>query len=102
MDFDLAKFRHYASYCPLKRGQSFLVSQVDQVVQQAEPLTEGLYSMPGRPLLQQSQKYSLASIEHLARRSGFDNACTLTDPRGWYAITVWHRLPFTPTQQTST
>jgi uncharacterized SAM-dependent methyltransferase len=103
MDFDLTKFRHYASYCPLEHvARSFLVSQVDQVVH-SRTLDRGFVFHAGETIYtEQSQKYSLASIEHLARRSGFDNTCTLTDPRGWYAITVWHRLPFTPTQQTST
>jgi uncharacterized SAM-dependent methyltransferase len=103
MDFDLAKFRHYASYCPLEHvARSFLVSQVDQVVN-SKTLDRGFVFLAGETIYtEQSQKYTMASIEHLAAQSGFDNTCTLTDPRGWYAITVWHRLPFTPTQQTST
>ena len=74
MDFDLTKFRHYASYCPLEHvARSFLVSQVDQVVH-SRTLDRGFVFHARETIYtEQSQKYSLASIEHLARRSGFDN-----------------------------
>ncbi len=92
MDFDLSRFRHYASYCPLEHvARSFLVSQTDQVVH-STVLDRGFVFRAGETIYtEQSQKYTRAGIEHLAQRSGFENTCILTDPHGWYAIAIWHR-----------
>jgi dimethylhistidine N-methyltransferase len=92
MDFDLAQFGHFASYCPLQgTARSFLVSRTAQTVS-SSALDRQFHFRAGETIYtEQSQKYTPASIEHLARRSGFINTQVLTDAQDWYALAVWHR-----------
>lgn len=92
MNFDLAKFSHYASYCPLQAvARSFLVSDSDQIVS-CGALDRQFAFRAGETIhTEQSQKYTVSAIEDLARRSGFVGTGLLTDARAWYALAIWRR-----------
>ena len=92
MNFNLEHFSHYACYCPLKQAAySFLVSHIDQSVH-CETLQQDFEFHAGETIhTEQSQKYTSADIAHLAQASGFQNTSVITDERGWYALTVWHK-----------
>ena len=92
MNFNLEHFSHYACYCPLKQAAySFLVSHIDQSVH-CETLQQDFEFHAGEIIhTEQSQKYTSADIAHLAQASGFQNTSVITDERGWYALTVWHK-----------
>ena len=93
MDFDLERFRHFASYCPLEGvARSFLVSQVEQVVSSSVLNQTFNFSAGESIFTEQSQKYTLQSIERLANNSGFRSIHVLTDPRQWYSVSIWHRV----------
>lgn len=88
-DFDLEKFKHYASYDPETGScKSYLISTEKQAVH-----------IPGIPVLhftkdeyiymEISQKYSLSEVGELAVRSGFDIQRNFLDSRNWFVDTVW-------------
>jgi L-histidine N-alpha-methyltransferase len=89
MDFDLSHFRHYPTYSPLDgAARSFLVSTRAQTVTSAA-LGQSFGFEAGEVIYtEQSQKYSRATIDHLAAASGFAIDAFVTDPRGWYALVV--------------
>jgi dimethylhistidine N-methyltransferase len=94
MDFDLDRFSHYASYCPLEGvARSFLVSKVDQVVSSGSLARSFSFRTGETIFTEQSQKYTPQSIEQLAQRSGFRHTHLLTDERQWYALAIWYRPP---------
>lgn len=92
MNFDLAKFSHYASYCPLQAAaRSFLVSDSDQIVSCGALDREFAFRAGETIHTEQSQKYTVSAIENLAGRSGFVGTGLLTDARAWYALAIWRR-----------
>lgn len=92
MDFDLGRFTHFASYCPLAGVvRSFLVSAVAQTVSSTVLDREFRFDAGETIYTEQSQKYSAPMIERLAQLSGFENARLITDPNRWYALAVWRR-----------
>lgn len=88
-DFNLDKFKHYASYDPETGScKSYLISSEKQEVH-----------MPGIPVLQFekdeyihmeiSQKYTIDEVTELATRSGFDVMQNFLDSKNWFLDTVW-------------
>ncbi len=90
MDFDRARFRHYACYSPLDgAARSFLVSASRQIVR-STVLGRSFSFAEGETIYtEQSQKYDDALIRELADRSGFTVVDALMDARRWYALSVW-------------
>lgn len=89
MNFDLARFSHFASYCPLQNvARSFLVSQTEQVVE-SRVLDRQFRFRAGETIYtEQSQKYTPASIHTLAATAGFQSSGLIMDERQWYALAV--------------
>lgn len=92
MDFDLGRFNHFASYCPLQGVmRSFLVSSIEQVVRSAVLNREFHFAAGETIYTEQSQKYTLQSIDHLAALSGFCCVHTIVNERYQYALAIWRR-----------
>lgn len=91
MDFDLERFRHYASYCPLQGvARSFLVSQARQTVRSAL-LRREFHFGPGEFIYtEQSQKYERAGVEAMAADTGFELRAWFEDPALPYALVACH------------
>lgn len=90
MDFVLDHFRHYATYSPLDgAARSFLISQCRQLVHSRRLRQDFAFRAGEAIYTEQSQKYTRAMIDALARASGFTVQCHLTDARGWYTVVVW-------------
>jgi L-histidine Nalpha-methyltransferase len=89
MDFDLACFRHYASYCPLQAvARSFLVSLRAQTVH-SRVLGQSFGFEPGEVIYtEQSQKYERAGVEAMASQCGFALHAWFEDPELPYALVV--------------
>ena len=90
MDFDLDRFSHYASYCPLQGvARSFLVSRDAQSVHSR--LLQRSFSFGAGETIytEQSQKYTEASMAALAHASGFERVAVLSDEQQWYALALW-------------
>lgn len=89
MDFDLAGFRHYASYCPLQGvARSFLVSQRAQTVH-SRVLGESFGFERGEAIYtEQSQKYERAGVDGMASACGFALHAWFEDPELPYALVV--------------
>lgn len=89
MDFDLAAFRHYASYCPLQAvARSFLVSLRAQTVH-SRVLGQSFGFEPGEVIYtEQSQKYERAGVEAMASQCGFALHAWFEDPELPYALVV--------------
>ena len=89
MDFDLTKFRHYASYRPLEHvARSFLVSQVDQVVH-SRTLDRGFVFHAGETIYtEQSQKYSWLQSNTSHAEAGLTTPAPRPTPR----LVRHHRL----------
>jgi len=92
MNFTLEHFNHYASYCPLDMvARSFLVSQRDQVVSSSVLDREFHFGAGEAIYVEQSQKYTPATINALAQASDFRVSSIITDEQRWYALAVLHR-----------
>jgi uncharacterized SAM-dependent methyltransferase len=89
MDFDLDRFRHYASYCPLQGvARSFLVSQARQTVR-SRVLDHAFEFGAGEFIYtEQSQKYERAGVDALAEGSGFEVKAWFEDAALPYALVV--------------
>lgn len=91
MDFDLARFSHYASYCPLEHvARSFLVSETEQAVSSRVLERTFTFNAGEAIYTEQSQKYTPEMIRELAAASGFALNSLITDDRRWYALAVLH------------
>jgi L-histidine N-alpha-methyltransferase len=89
-DFRPDRFEHRASYREdFRRIEMHLVSRVDQVV-----------TIPGADLVvrfaagesihtENSHKYQPDGLGDLARRSGFIEEASWTDPKGWFRVQRW-------------
>jgi uncharacterized SAM-dependent methyltransferase len=89
MDFDLERFRHYASYCPLQGvARSFLVSQARQTVR--SHLLDHAFEFGAGEFIytEQSQKYERAGVDALAEGSGFAVQAWFEDAELPYALVV--------------
>ncbi len=91
-DFRVEAFRHRAVY-DLYRGrvEMYLVSTCDQTVTiEAAGLhtrfaaNEGIHT-------ESSHKYLVSTLEELRARSGFAEAASWTDGRGWFRLQSWRR-----------
>lgn len=89
MDFDLAGFRHYASYCPLQGvARSFLVSLRAQTVH-SRVLGESFGFERGEVIYtEQSQKYERAGVDAMVSACGFALHAWFEDPELPYALVV--------------
>lgn len=90
MNFDVAKFEHYATYCPLAGvARSFLVSTSSQRVT-SQYLESHFDFAEGEAIyLEQSQKYGPEEISSLCHNSGFTEMRRFCDDRQWYAVSIW-------------
>ncbi len=91
-DFDLEKFKHYASYDPETGScKSYLISTEKQAVH-----------IPGIPVLhftkdehlymEISQKYTLTEASELAAKSGFEVQREFVDSKNWFVDTLWRAV----------
>lgn len=89
-DFNIEEFSHYASYHPLERAaRSFLISQKDQTVN-IKSLGKTFEFKKWEPIyMEVSQKYNIAMIEDLARKSGFEILGNFFDENKFYANSLW-------------
>ena len=88
--FNLDQFRHEARYqTERRRVEMHLVSRVDQEV-----------AIPGAGLnvkfasgesihTENSHKYTVEMLDHLAERAGFVEEAAWVDPRGWFRVQRW-------------
>lgn len=89
MDFNPARFRHYACYSPLDgAARSFLVSQRAQRVRSQVLDREFSFAEGETIYTEQSQKYSSEMVAQLAQDSGFSVNASFTDARDWYTVVV--------------
>lgn len=93
MNFDLDRYFHFASYCPLESvARSFLISDGEQVVS-SRVLGRQFHFRDGETIYtEQSQKYTPQMIQEMATASGFRLSSMITDDREWYALAVLHRV----------
>lgn len=97
MDFAVDQFKHYASYSPLDgAARSFLVSQRRQRVRSTHLACDFNFQAGETIYTEQSQKYSYAMIESLARDSGFAVQHHFSDERGWYTVVAWRAIAAAP------
>ena len=84
-DFQLAQFRHRATFNPLAgRIETHIVSRIDQDVRVAE---HSFHFAAGEAMLvEYSCKYSQAGFERMAADAGLRVVRTWTDPQQWFAI----------------
>lgn len=89
-NFDLAKFRHYATYDVFTGAmESYLVSLEAQTVF-IEELSETFDFMPWEPIHTEfSYKYLITDIEKLAREAGFAIEKHLFDSRNYFVDSLW-------------
>lgn len=89
MDFDLERFRHYATYCPLSGdAQSFLVSTTAQTVSGGVLGREFGFREGEVIHTELSRKFDRDQVVALASAAGFELAEFLTDTRAWYGLAV--------------
>jgi dimethylhistidine N-methyltransferase len=100
MDFDVAEFEHYATYCPLEgAARSFLVSRRAQRVT-SSVLGQVFSFAEGETIyVEQSKKYDTAEIDALAAASGFTPEVSFCDRRGFYEVVAWRALAESNTAQ---
>jgi L-histidine Nalpha-methyltransferase len=92
-DFDLERFAHYASYCPLEgTARSFLVSSVAQRVRSAAAGCTLDFAAGETIYTEQSQKYDDARLNRLAAASGFAVERHFMDDARWYSVVAWHAI----------
>lgn len=87
MDFQIDRFTHYPTYCPLEgTARSFLVSQVHQVVRSTR-LGETFVFDAGEVIYtEQSQKYRPEGIAGMAADAGFCPPRLVTDEVNRYTL----------------
>lgn len=92
-DFDLEQFAHYACYDPQTGAcKSYLVSRRQQSVD-LKKLGERFEFAAGESIFMEiSQKYSMAELQELAYKSGFEVQASFTDARRFFADQLWKPL----------
>lgn len=94
-NFDPDRFAHRARYRRDRgRVEIHLVSLEAQVVQIPEAELEVRFGAQEAIHTENSHKYSLETLHELARRSGFVEESSWTDPAGWFRVQRWR-----PTQK---
>ncbi|MFN6962877.1 MAG: L-histidine N(alpha)-methyltransferase [Pyrinomonadaceae bacterium] len=89
-DFDLAKWSHYAIYRPVERAaRSFLISREKQTVHIGALGRSFDFEQWEAVFMEISQKYSLTTIDGLARESGFEVKENFFDSRNYYCDSLW-------------
>lgn len=89
MDFDLARFSHCATYCPVEgTARSFLVSRCVQQVRSRALDTTFHFGAWEAIQTEQSQKYRTDDILSLASSSGFEVEASWTDAAEAYALVL--------------
>ena len=93
MDFDLAQFRHYATYSPHDGvARSYLVSERAQVVG-SRVLRRSFRFEAGESIYtEQSQKYDRDMVQALTQPSGFAVQAWFEDPQLPYALVACQAL----------
>lgn len=89
-NFDLQKFRHYATYNPHKSAmESFLISLENQEIR-IDYLNRSFRFAENEPLQTEcSYKYTSASIHDFADRNGFRQIKNFTDKNLYFADSLW-------------
>ena len=89
-NFDLEQFEHYPSYDPQTGAcKSYLVSRRRQEVFFSKLDKKIQFSAGECIYMEISQKYSLAELRELAKKSGFLVQASFTDSRSYFADQVW-------------
>ncbi|MCB1170461.1 MAG: L-histidine N(alpha)-methyltransferase [Leptospiraceae bacterium] len=93
-DFDPDAFLHHAAFNPRNHAmESYLISTREQTVSLHEPLSgmQRSFSLDCFEAVQTetSQKYTVADMEDLARRSGFRIEASFQDSRGYFTDSLW-------------
>ncbi len=89
-NFDLKKFRHYATYNVYSGAmESYLVSLEKQIIY--IDAFNGSYSFEAiEPIhVEYSHKYSLTQIDGLAHKTGFEVVENFSDARKYFVDTLW-------------
>ena len=90
MNFDLSRFSHFASYCPIQGiMRSFLVSDIAQTVSSVALDREFIFAAGETLHTEQSQKYTPESISNLAARCGFVDMHLEVCEQHRYALAIW-------------
>ena len=89
-DFDLSRFRHFATYNVFSGAmESYLVSQEQQTVT-IKALRNQFHFAPWEPIhTEYSYKYLKTDIQTLAERSGFVIDAQFLDSRAWFCDALW-------------
>jgi L-histidine Nalpha-methyltransferase len=89
-DFDLSRFRHYATYDVFSGAmESYIVSMEEQTVQIADLYTTFDFK-PWEPIhTEYSYKFLQSDIDHLADATGFNVLSQFHDSRGWFVDSLW-------------
>ncbi len=89
-NFDLDAFDHYANYDPISgETKSYIFSKVDQSVF-IGALNRGFHFQAWEPIWTElSQKYSIETIQRLAREADFSVATHFFDEKRYFADSAW-------------
>jgi L-histidine N-alpha-methyltransferase len=89
-NFDLSKFRHYATYDVFSGAiESYLVSLESQTVF-VEELSETFDFLPWEPIhTEYSYKYLVSDVEKLARDTGYTIENNLFDSKKYFMDSIW-------------
>jgi L-histidine Nalpha-methyltransferase len=89
-DFDLSKFRHYATYDVFSGAvESYIVSMARQSVFITE-LCTGFDFQPWEPIhTEYSYKFLQGDVDELAESTGFRIIGQYHDSRGWFLDSLW-------------
>lgn len=88
--FDVSKFIHYCFYNPREgRMESWVVSKIPQTVLIEKLQKEFHFDGWEGIHVENSYKYSLASIKNLALKTGFSVKQKMTDKRGYFVAEFW-------------
>lgn len=94
-NFDISKFRHYATYnFIIGAMESYLVSLEPQIVQL--PALNASFNFEAFEAIhvECSYKYTLAQIDALAQKSGFKIIENYFDSNGYFVDSLWQAQPF--------
>jgi len=89
-DFDLSKFRHYATYDVFSGAmESYIVSMERQTVTITD-LFSSFEFLPWEPIhTEYSYKYLQSDIDYLADATGFRVVGQFHDSKGWFVDSLW-------------
>ena len=89
-DFDIGKFRFYASYDVFSGAiESYLVSLEAQTVP-IKSIGQSFRFKPWEPIhMEYSYKFLPSDIEELAQETGYTILQHLTDPQGYFSDSIW-------------